>query len=191
MVVSFWFPIEILFVFSTIIFNIRNKSTRKLYYINPVFEEVLKEKGLYSENLIQEVVENHGSVSGLNKIPSEIKRYFVTTHDIDPEWHVRIQAAFQRYADNAVSKTINFTSLATVDDVEKAYLLAWKLGCKGITVYRDGSKDDQVINTGSMLKVSDKILKNGKEICPECGGVLEFEGGCVSCKECGWSKCKL
>lgn len=167
----------------------KNRSTKKLYYINPVFEEVLKERGLFKEDLIQKVVENHGSVQEISEIPAGIRKVFVTTHDIDPEYHVRIQAAFQKYADNAVSKTINFRSTATIEDVERSYMLAWKLGCKGITVYRDGSKDDQVLNTGEKHKIIADKEKIDK--CPECGGMLEFEGGCISCKECGWSKCKL
>ncbi len=166
----------------------KNRSTRKLYYINPVFEEILKEKNLFSDTLIEKIIKNHGSIQNVPGLPGDIRKVFVTTHDIDPQWHVRIQAAFQKYADNAVSKTINFRNTATVEEVEKSYMLAWKLGCKGITVYRDGSKEDQVINTGEKYKPE---LEKEEKNCPECKGVLEFEGGCRSCKECGWSKCRL
>ncbi len=178
----------------------KNRSTASLFYVEPNFEAVLKERGLYSKELIAKIAENHGSIQGMKEIPQDIQKVFVTTHDIDPEWHVRIQGAFQRYADNSVSKTVNFRNSATVGDVKKAYLLAWKLGCKGITIYRDGSKDDQVLNAGIKQKASSKKL-TGQAIaqvevydekeCPECGGVVEFEGGCVTCKECGWSKCKI
>ena len=117
-----------------------NNSTRQLYYVDKNFEKVLLDRGVYSKGLIQKVAENHGSVHDLKEIPSEIRKVFVTTHDIHPQWHVKIQAAFQKYTDNAVSKTINFSNDATISDIEDAYMLAWKLGCKGITIYRDGSK---------------------------------------------------
>lgn len=156
-----------------------NNSTQTLYYIDSVFETVLRQKGLYSEKLIGKIEANGGSLEGLNEIPAEIKKVFVTTHQISPDWHVKIQAAFQKYADNAVSKTVNFANSASVEEVEKAYLLAYKLGCKGITIYRDGSKDDQVLNAHTEDK------------CPECNGKLKYEGGCTTCIDCGWSKCKL
>jgi ribonucleoside-diphosphate reductase alpha chain len=127
----------------------KNRSTASLYYVDPTFEKVLRERGLYSEDILAKVAENHGSVQGLKEIPSDIRKVFVTTHDIKPEWHVKTQAAFQKYADNAVSKTINFSNDATIEDIEEAYMLAWKTGCKGITIYRDGSKDDQVLTCGS------------------------------------------
>jgi ribonucleoside-diphosphate reductase alpha chain len=174
----------------------KNRSTTSLYYVEPTFEAALKERGLYSKKLIKKVAENHGSLQGLKEIPDDLKRTFVTTHDIAPEWHVRIQAAFQKYTDNAVSKTINFASDATVEDVEEAYMLAWKLGCKGITIYRDGSKNDQVLNTGKVGKKNKEIKKNavavnGENDCPECGGILFHEGGCATCRDCGWSICKV
>ncbi len=159
----------------------KNQSTKALFYVEPYFEELLKERGLYSEELIEKINENHGSLFGLKEIPEEIRKVFVVAHDIAPEWHVKIQAAFQKYCDNSVSKTINFAKKATVEEVEKAYLLAWKLRCKGITVYRDGSKADQVLVTGTVEE----------EVCPECNGVMVFEGGCSTCRDCGYSKCKV
>jgi len=119
----------------------------RLLYVNGTFEKVMKERGLYSEELFDEVAEK-GSIKDMEKVPKDIREAFVTALDIAPEWHVRMQAAFQKHTDNAVSKTINFPNNATVDDVKDAYLLAHKLGCKGITVYRDGSRDVQVLNIG-------------------------------------------
>ncbi len=173
-----------------------NRSTRSLLYVDPCFQETLKDMGLYTKEILNKVTENHGSVQNVKELPNELRRVFVTTHDIDPEWHVRIQAAFQKYADNSVSKTINFRASATPQDVERAYMLAWKLGCKGITIYRDGSKEDQVLSTGNGKKlhttkkpVVDIYNGRSQKECPECGGKLEHEAGCVTCRDCGWSKC--
>ncbi|WXG47716.1 MAG: ribonucleotide reductase N-terminal alpha domain-containing protein [Candidatus Atabeyarchaeum deiterrae] len=115
--------------------------------VNPLFEKVAKEEGFYSEELMKEIAEE-GSIQNIPDIPDHVKRVFVTAHDISPEWHVRLQAAFQKHTDNAVSKTVNFKSTASVDDVREAFLLAYKLGCKGITVYRDKSREEQVLTVG-------------------------------------------
>jgi ribonucleoside-diphosphate reductase alpha chain len=123
----------------------------RLLEVNPLFEEVAKKEGFYSEELMMKIAKK-GSVQGFTEIPEKVKRIFVTALDIIPEWHVRIQAAFQKYTDNAVSKTINFPHDATVDQVRRAFLLAYELGCKGITVYRYGSKREQVLYIGSMLR---------------------------------------
>ena len=174
-----------------------NNSTKSLYYVDPTFEAELKDKGIYSKALIEKIADNGGSIQGMKEIPESIRRVFVTTHDIAPEWHVRIQAAFQKYADNAVSKTINFSNDKTVEDIKKAYLLAWKLGCKGITIYRDGSKGDQVLNAGKKNKTpNDTVLATSVSIdddsvCPECGGTTFTDAGCITCRDCGWSKCKI
>ncbi|AGB05339.1 ribonucleoside-diphosphate reductase, adenosylcobalamin-dependent [Aciduliprofundum sp. MAR08-339] len=120
---------------------------QELLEVNPLFEEITKKAGIYSEELMRKVAET-GSVQHLH-IPEEIKRLFRTAHDVSPEWHVKMQAAFQKYVDNAVSKTVNLRHEATTGDVEETYILAWKLGCKGITIYRDGSKSVQVIYRGT------------------------------------------
>jgi len=116
--------------------------------VNPVFESLAKEMGFYSDELMDEVARK-GSLVDVEGVPEEVKRIFVTAHEIEPEWHIRMQAAFQKYTDNAVSKTVNFPREATPDDVEEVFLLAYTLGCKGVTVYRDGSRDEQVLTVGT------------------------------------------
>ena len=113
---------------------------------NPYFEAVARREGFYSAELMEQLAEK-GSLEELD-VPQWVKDVFRTSHDITPDWHVRMQAAFQRHTDNSVSKTINFPHSATVADVAQAYLLAYETGCKGITVYRDGSKSEQVLSTG-------------------------------------------
>lgn len=124
---------------------------RTLRFVNPIFEEVARRRGFYSEALMQKVMER-GSVHDLPEVPEDVRRVFVTAHEIAPEWHVRMQAAFQKHTDNAVSKTINLPNSATVEDVRRAYQLAYDLGCMGITVFRDGCKGEQVLNVGVAKK---------------------------------------
>lgn len=116
----------------------------RLVEINPVFKKIAMKEGFYSEKLIERIAER-GSVRGLDEVPERYQRVFVSAHEISPEWHIRMQAAFQKYTDNAVSKTVNFPRDATKEDVRKVYLLAYRLGCKGVTVYRDGSRENQVV----------------------------------------------
>jgi len=120
----------------------------KLVEVNPYFESIAKGRGFYSKQLMEKIAET-GSIANFEEIPEDIRRIFVTSHDVKPEWHVRMQAAFQKYTDNAVSKTINLPKDATVDDVRDAYMLAYDLKCKGITIYRDGSRAEQVLSTKS------------------------------------------
>ncbi|MHB0912461.1 MAG: vitamin B12-dependent ribonucleotide reductase [Armatimonadota bacterium] len=115
--------------------------------VNPLFEESARDLGFYSESLMKEIAQK-GTVHGIEAVPSEMQRSFVTAHDIAPIWHIKMQAAFQKYVDNAVSKTVNFSHDATTDDVAEVYMLAYRLGCKGVTVYRDGSRDEQVLSVG-------------------------------------------
>ena len=122
----------------------------RLVEVNPYFEAVARREGFYSEALMEQLAES-GSLETLD-VPDWVKGVFRTSHDISPEWHVRMQAAFQKYTDNSVSKTINFPHNATTDDVAIAYTMAYDLGCKGITVYRDGSKSRQVLSTGATGK---------------------------------------
>ncbi len=121
--------------------------------VNPQFERVAKRRGFYSAELMAEVA-RHGSCRDLEEVPPDVRAVYVTAHDVSPEWHIRMQAAFQRYTDNAVSKTINFPREATPDQVREAYLLAYSLGCKGLTMYRDGSRESQVLNVGVESKAA-------------------------------------
>jgi ribonucleoside-diphosphate reductase alpha chain len=123
----------------------------ELVEVNPVFERTAKERGFYSDKLMKEIAE-HGGCTNVRIVPEDVQRVFVTAHDITPEWHIKMQAAFQKYTDNAVSKTVNFPNTATQKDVENVYILAYKTGCKGVTIYRDGSRDEQVLSTGATEK---------------------------------------
>ena len=119
-----------------------------LIEVNPLFESFAKEYDFYSNELMQKIAES-GTVLGLSEIPNWVQEVFITAQEIAPEWHIRIQAAFQKYTDNAVSKTINFANIATREDIAEAYRLAYELNCKGLTVYRDGSREEQVLSTGT------------------------------------------
>jgi len=145
----------------------------ELLEVNPVFESIAYRRGFHSDELMKKIAE-HGSVQGLADIPADLRRVFVTSHDISPEWHVRIQAAFQKYTDNAVSKTVNFPHDATPKDVEKVFMLAYKLGCKGITVYRDGSREEQVLNINMVKKagIGENVIR---PLNPD------YNGGCRTC----------
>jgi len=136
---------------------------RSLVEVNPLFERIALKEGFYSEELMKKMAKKT-SIQDVNEIPEQIRRLFVTAHDIDAEWHVRMQAAFQKYTDNAVSKTINFPNWATPDDIDRAYMLAYKLGCKGITVYRHGSREIQVLRP---IESEGTVADFSKE-CPTC-----------------------
>jgi len=143
----------------------------QLMEINPIFEETAKELGFYSNDLMMDIARS-GTLRHLDDIDEDVKRVFVTAFDIAPEWHVRMQAAFQEHCDNAVSKTINFASDASIDDIEEAYRLAYDLGCKGITVYRYGSKREQVLYLGSDSLM--RLLERPEYTMAEA----EYAGGC-------------
>lgn len=154
----------------------------EFFEVNPVLERVLKERGLYSEELIAKIAET-GSIQNLD-LPADMKRVFKTALEIAPEWHVRMQAAFQKFTDNAVSKTINLPNSATKADVERAFMLAYELKCKGITVYRDGSREEQVLVTKKTEK--EKPRRPSKFIEPRprprvtVGRTIETKTGCGS-----------
>jgi len=142
----------------------------RLLEIQPTFEKVAREKGFYSRDLMLKIAKT-GSIQNLKEIPKEARRVFVTALDIAPEWHVKMQAAFQKYVDNAVSKTVNLPPDATVEDVRKIYWLAYKLKCKGITIYRYGSKKEQVLYVGPLLT---KEMVTEKHVSADS----EYSGGC-------------
>jgi len=147
-------------------------SGTRLFETNPLFEAMAKEKGFYSAKLLEEIAQT-GSVQKIAGVPEEVKRLFRTALDIPPEWHVRMQAVFQKYTDNAVSKTVNLPSESTIEDVRKIYELAWKLKCKGVTVFRYGSKPEQVLYIGEIK------TEKGKFLALE----PEYSGGCPT-KNC-------
>ena len=125
-------------------------GTNEIVYLNPDFERVAKEEEFYTHELIWKVSKS-GTIQHLKDIPKNVRDVFVTAQDINPDWHIKMQAVLQKYVDNSISKTINFPSNASIRDVEEAYMLAWKSKCKGITIYRDGSYEDQVITIGEGL----------------------------------------
>lgn len=157
---------------------------QKDFAIHPLFEE-LAGKHL-NEGLRNRIFES-GSVQSVEGIPESIQKLFVTAHDIDPVWHVRMQAAFQEYVDSAVSKTVNLRRSASPEDIAKIYLLAHELGCKGITVFRDGSREGQVLRPGK----SKQPMPAGAQVCPECNGPMEHASGCITCMSCGYTLCTI
>lgn len=122
--------------------------------VNPILMRKLKEIGIYSEELMKKIAAD-GTVAHCKEIPEEIRRVFVCAHDISPVYHINMQAAFQHFTDNAVSKTVNFSKNAAREDVSDVYMLAYKQGCKGVTIYRDGSRDSQVLNIGEVKGKAD------------------------------------
>jgi ribonucleoside-diphosphate reductase alpha chain len=273
----------------------------ELVETHPLFQKIAQERGFYSEELMKRIAQK-GSIKDFVDIPEDVRRVFVVSHDVEPSWHIRIQAAFQKHTDNAVSKTINFPISASTEDVYQAYISAFELGCKGLTIYRDGSREAQVlniqrktqypqveprprpdmtrgiterVNTGcgklyvtinsdeygfcevfaqmgkaggcaySQIEATSRLIslalrsgvkvesvikqlvgircptptwRNGEQVvscsdgiakvlkqhahanittgfadqmgaCPDCGGAVEHEGGCIVCRSCGFSRC--
>ncbi|MGQ9680633.1 MAG: adenosylcobalamin-dependent ribonucleoside-diphosphate reductase [Candidatus Bathyarchaeia archaeon] len=146
----------------------------RLFELNPLFERMAKDRGFYNGELLEKIV-RAGSIGGLSEIPEDVRSIFVTAHEVSPEWHVRMQAAFQKHTENAVSKTVNLPNNSSVSDVEKVFRLAYDLKCKGVTVYRYGSKGEQVLNIGPDLE--------GEFVTAEA----EYAGGAptLNCQICG------
>jgi len=157
---------------------------KTLYIMNPVFVEELKKRELYSEELLDKVVKNGGKLTEIEEIPTDLKEVFRTALEIDPEWHIRVQAAFQKHVDNAVSKTINFPREASLEDVRTAYRLAYSLGTKGITIYRSGSREKEVIqqvksNDKKEVEMSnEEIVRPIKKKTPEAARGVRVRKAC-------------
>ena len=132
-------------------------DNEKLLEVHPHFERIAREKGFYSSEIMQKVAES-GSIEDIQEIPKEVRDIFVTSFDIKPIWHIRMQAAFQKYTHNAVSKTVNFPNESTEGDIREVYMLAYKTKCKGVTVYRDGSRSEQVLNIDNKKSTTDAQL---------------------------------
>jgi len=130
---------------------------KRIFQTSPYFVAALKKRGIYSEELLEEIQAAGGSIQNIASIPEDMKKTFVVAGDISPEWHLKIQAAFQKYVDNAISKTINFPNTANIEDVRNAYLMAHEIGCRGITIYRDGSREKQVLEVKKESSYYDKL----------------------------------
>ena len=171
--------------------------------VNPIFKDYMIQHGLYSEDLMKKIAKD-GSIAHVDGIANEIKHIFATAHDVSPYWHVKMQAAFQLHTDNAVSKTVNFEEHATRDDIKEAYILAYENNLKGITVYRNNSRQFQPMNLDAKKKEETKVevqpvveevkdeeptgeIKTVK--CPECGNEIQMAEGCFICLKCGYSGC--
>ncbi len=171
--------------------------------VNPIFKDYMIQHGLYSEDLMKKIAKD-GSIAHVDGIANEIKHIFATAHDVSPYWHVKMQAAFQLHTDNAVSKTVNFEEHATRDDIKEAYILAYENNLKGITVYRNNSRQFQPMNLDAKKKEEPKVevqpvveevkdeeptgeIKTVK--CPECGNEIQMAEGCFICLKCGYSGC--
>jgi ribonucleotide reductase alpha subunit len=157
-------------------FTRRVLDGEELVETHPRFEEIAVQRGFFSQELMK-MVATHGSVQGIPEVPGDVKRLFMTALDIDPEWHVRMQAAFQKYTHNAVSKTINLRHSASVEDVAKIYRMAYELGCKGLTVFRTGSRESQVLNVGPK-KEQPKEIEPRPRPQVTCGRTERVRTGC-------------
>lgn len=142
--------------------------------VNPLFEQIAREKDFYSEELMERI-SRKGTIYDIEEIPEEVRKIFVTAHDISPEWHVMMQAIFQKHTENAVSKTVNFSKGASIADIKKVYMLAYDLDCKGITIYRDQSKSEQVLNIDRKEKDEEKPEEKIPKEIIKSHSLTEFE----------------
>lgn len=168
------------------------KEWREMHYESTLFAEALKESGMNQNErreVFREVRENGGSVQNIKKLDKKIRDVFVTAGDLGVEEHVRMQAVMQKFVDNSISKTINFPTDASVEDVKKAYLMGWELGLKGMTVYVEGSREQVVLEKKGPFEPNGEKKHGEGTDCPECGTELRYEEGCSTCPNCGYSRC--
>ena len=179
--------------------------------VNPIFKDYMVSHGLYSQEIMSQIAAD-GTIAHVEGVSDEVKQIFATAHDVSPYWHVKMQAAFQLHTDNAVSKTVNFVESATREDIKEAYILAYKNNLKGITVYRNNSRQFQPMNLDDKKKEKTIEMKavdskpsveekkeNVEEYnpsgevktvkCPECGTEIQMAEGCFICLNCGYSGC--
>ncbi|MFH0964688.1 MAG: adenosylcobalamin-dependent ribonucleoside-diphosphate reductase [Planctomycetota bacterium] len=161
---------------------------RRLVEVNRLFLEIGRGRGFANEALLAKVART-GTVAQDGDVPEDVRALFRTSHDIPPPWHVRIQGAFQEHVDNAVSKTVNLAASATRDDVREVFDLARKLGCKGVTIYRDQSRSEQVLERGAQTWKEGKRIPSTIGGCPQCGADVVAMEGCSACRSCGYSRC--
>lgn len=177
----------------------------EMFEVNPIFENYMKTHNLYSKEIMSQIAAD-GTIAHIDNISDEIKQIFSTAHDISPYWHVKMQSAFQFHTDNAVSKTVNFVESATKEDIKNTYILAYKNNLKGITVYRNNSRQFQPMNIKDNKEETVKAKPSVEEektntedynptgeikkvTCPECGNTIEMAEGCYICLNCGYSGC--
>jgi len=196
----------------------KNVKVGSFYYIDAAAEKVLREEGLFNEKVLEEINRNKGSVQNVEQIPADVRKALVTAMDITPEEHIRALAAFQRWIDSSISKTNNFPADATVEHMRESYILAYRLGCKDVTVFRDTSIKDQVLVAPKAKEQKEEVIAEVKQAvketikesgnlmfasqgghkpmtkftiknCPECGSEVELKEGCLHCPGCGWGLC--
>jgi ribonucleoside-diphosphate reductase alpha chain len=175
----------------------------QLSYVNKHLRAALEAEGIYTPELMDRICNAKcGSVAGMPEVPAALQKVLVTSMDISADAHILMQAAFQRECDNSISKTINFPNSATHADCAAGYIKAWQNGCKGCTVYRDGSRDLQVLNTNASKEEPtngpeapeptppSSPLSRSSDGCPDCPSPLVRSEGCLSCSNCGYSACE-
>ena len=197
----------------------KNVKVGSFYYVDPAAEKVLREEGLLNDKLMEDINQHKGVIQDIYYVPEKLRNVLVTAMDITPEDHIRALASFQKWVDSSISKTNNFPADATVEHMRESYILAYKLGCKDVTVFRDSSIKDQVLvapkakenkedakieikpEQKKMVKESETglVFANGSERkpmtkvaikdCPECGTKVELKEGCLHCPGCGWGLC--
>ena len=192
-------------------------SFKSLYYESNLFSQALTRAGVSQseKEIIFKKVRKTGTCQGIEQVPEEIRQVFVVSSDLNASQHIRMQAALQRFVDNSISKTINMPANTTAEEIENAYIQAWELGCKGITVYVTGSRQNAVLESGQAEEKDEQpYVTNGhgdlrgkpllkkrpndldkqlekKTVCPECGSEMVIAEGCSTCPTCGYSKCDI